>query len=131
MVKHVINNPSGRKPLSDDEKMGAPISMRYTGKQMRRLKRKAGTMPLCAYIRESSLNAIVRLPVSKELMKEIRDLNNLGTNINLLAKSARTAGYKSIAYQCLIAAEGVCKVLHEARVKIKPKEEEDDSLLNR
>ena len=129
MTKHVINNPSGRKPLSEDEKMGKPISVRYTGKQMMRLRRKAGDMPLRAYIRESSLNAIVRLPVSKELMKEIRDLNNLGTNINLLAKYARTAGFCSISEQCNEAAKEVCKVLHEARIKIKPKEEDDDSLL--
>lgn len=129
MPRNVINNPGGRKPLPEDEKLGKPISVRYNAKQMKRLKRKAGNMPLRAYIRDASLSAIVRLPVSRELMKEIRDLNNLGTNLNTLARAARTSNFGSIADQCQAAAEGVSKVLHEARLKIKPKEEEDDSLL--
>lgn len=129
MSKHIINNPGGRKPLPQDERMGKPISIRYSEKQMKRLRRKAGDMPLRAYIRESSLSATVRLPVSRELMKEIRDLNNLGTNLNALAKSAHTSGFHEIANQCQAAAEEVSKVLHEARLKIKPKEEDDDNLL--
>ena len=41
MSKNVINNPSGRKRLSDDEKYLPPISVRYTTKQLKRLERKA------------------------------------------------------------------------------------------
>ena len=96
MAKHVINNIGGRKPLSEDEKYGTPIPVRFTKKQFIRIKRKAGEMPISTYIREGALHAIVRQPVTKSLMKEIRDLNNLGTNINTLAKLAHQYGFKSI-----------------------------------
>ncbi len=130
MTKHLINNPGGRKPLSEDEKYGSPIPVRYTMKQRKRLGRKAGDIPLSVYIREASLHAIDRQPVSKELMKEIRDLNNLGTNVNYLAKTARTYGFTSIATKAEEAADGICQVLYEARTKIKPKEEENSALLS-
>lgn len=39
MSKNVINNPSGRKRLSEDEKFLKPISVRYTAKQLKRLTR--------------------------------------------------------------------------------------------
>ena len=97
MAKHVINNPGGRKRLSEDEKYGEAIAVRYTKKQKIRLLRKAGDKPVSTYIRESSLHAIVRQPVTKELMKEIRDLNNLGTNVNAIAKHAHQAGIESVA----------------------------------
>ena len=97
MAKHVINNPGGRKPLPDEEKYGKPIPVRFTPKQFVRIKRKAGEMPISTYIREGALHAIVRQPVSKELMKEIRDLNNLGTNFNTLVKLAHQAGLMTFA----------------------------------
>lgn len=97
MAKHVINNPGGRKPLPEEEKYGKPIPVRFTPKQFIRIKRKAGEMPISTYIREGALHAIVRQPVSKELMKEIRGLNNLGTNINTLVKLAYQAGLMTIA----------------------------------
>ena len=109
MAKHVINNPGGRK-------YGKPIPVRFTPKQFVRIKRKAGEMPISTYIREGALHAIVRQPVSKELMKEIRDLNNLGTNINTLVKLAHQAGL-----------DGVNAILHQARLKIKEKEYNDES----
>ncbi|WP_254923327.1 plasmid mobilization protein [Prevotella sp. 885] len=98
MAKHVINNPGGRKPLPEEEKYGKPIPVRFTQKQFVRIKRKAGEMPISTYIREGALHAIIRQPVSKELMKEIRDLNNLGTNINTLVKFGpleKVCGYRS------------------------------------
>ena len=128
MAKHIINNPGGRKPLPEEEKYGSPIPVRYTTKQRKRLGRKAGGMPISVYIREASLHAIVRQPISKELMKEIRDLNNLGTNVNYLAKTARTFGFQSIAVKMEAVADAICKILHEARLKIKPKDDEDSSL---
>lgn len=96
---------------------------------MVRIKRKAGTKPVSTYIRESSLHAIVRQPVTKELMKEIRDLNNLGTNVNTLVKLAHQNGLTSVADQAKEALEGINSVLRQARLKIKEKEEEDPSLL--
>lgn len=129
MAKHVINNPGGRKPLPEDRKYGKAIAVRYTQKQMVRIKRKAGTKPVSTYIRESSLHAIVRQPVTKELMKEIRDLNNLGTNVNTLVKLAHQNGLTSVADQAKEALEGINSVLRQARLKIKEKEEEDPSLL--
>ena len=127
MAKHVINNPGGRKPLPEEEKYGKPIPVRFTPKQFVRIKRKAGEMPISAYIREGALHAIVRQPVTKELMKEIRDLNNLGTNINSLAKLAFQAGFISIADKANEALDGVNAVLHQARLKIKEKEDSDVS----
>lgn len=129
MAKHVINNPGGRKPLPEDQKYGKAIAVRYTQKQMVRIKRKAGTKPVCTYIRESSLHAIVRQPVTKELMKEIRDLNNLGTNVNTLVKLAHRRGFDVIAAKAEEALDGINSVLRQARLKIKEKEEEDSSLL--
>lgn len=129
MPKHVINNPGGRKPLPEDEVLGTSITVRYTAKQMKRLNRKAGDMPIRTYIRESSLSAVVRPPVSKAMMTEIRNLNNLGTNINELAKAANTYGFPSIAQKCSEAAEEILTILHEARLKIKPSEEGDAALL--
>lgn len=129
MAKHVINNPGGRKPLPDDQKYGKAIAVRYTQKQMVRIKRKAGEMPVSTYIRESSLHAIVRLPVTRELMKEIRDLNNLGTNVNALVKLAHQAGLGAVAEKAEEALDGINSVLRQARLKIKEKEEEDSSLL--
>lgn len=128
MAKHVINNPGGRKPLSDDQKYGKAIAVRYTQKQMVRIKRKASEMPLSTYIRESSLHAIVRLPVTRELMKEIRDLNNLGTNVNTLVKLAHQVGLATIKEKAEEALDGINSVLRQARLKIKEKEEEDSSL---
>jgi len=127
MAKHVINNPGGRKPLPEEEKYGKPIPVRFTAKQFVRIKRKAGEMPISAYIREGALHAIVRQPVTKELMKEIRDLNNLGTNINSLARLAFQAGFISIADKANEALDGVNAVLHQARRKIKEKEDNDES----
>jgi len=68
MAKHVINNIGGRKPLSEDEKYGTPIPVRFTKKQFIRIKRKAGEMPISTYIREGALHSIVRQPVTKSLM---------------------------------------------------------------
>lgn len=76
-----------------------------------------------------SLHAIVRQPVTKELMKEIRDLNNLGTNVNTLVKLAHQNGLTSVANQAKEALEGINSVLRQARLKIKEKEDEDPSLL--
>ena len=128
MTKHVINNPGGRKPLPEDQKYGKAIAVRYTQKQMVRIKRKAGSKPVSTYIRESSLHAIVRQPVTKETMKEIRDLNNLGTNVNALAKLAHQRGFDVIAAKAEEALDGINSVLRQARLKIKEKEEEDSSL---
>lgn len=127
MPKHVINNPGGRKPLPEEVKRDHSISARVNAKELRRISRKAGEMPLSVYIRESALHATVRQPVTRELMKEIRALNNLGTNINTLAKSAVQYGLTSIADEAKEALKGVNSVLHEARLKIKEKEEEDDA----
>ena len=121
MAKHVINNPGGRKPLPEEEKYGKPIPVRFTQKQFVRIKRKAGEMPISTYIREGALHAIVRQPVSKELMKEIRDLNNLGTNINTLVKLAHQAGFMVIANKASEALDGVNAILHQARLKINLK----------
>lgn len=129
MAKHIINNPGGRKPLPEDQKYGKAIAVRYTQKQMVRIKRKAGTKPVSTYIRESSLHAIVRQPVTKELMKEIRDLNNLGTNVNTLAKLAHQRGFDVIAAKAEEALDGINSILRQARLKIKEKKEEDSSLL--
>lgn len=96
---------------------------------MVRIKRKAGSKPISTYIRESSLHAIVRQPVTKEIMKEIRDLNNLGTNVNTLAKLAHQRGFDVIAAKAEEALDGINSVLRQARLKFKEKEEEDSSLL--
>ncbi len=127
MAKHVINNPGGRKPLPEEEKYGKPIPVRFTQKQFVRIKRKAGEMPISTYIREGALHAIIRQPVSKELMKEIRDLNNLGTNINTLVKLAHQAGLMTIADKANEALDGVNAILHQARLKIKEKEDNEES----
>ncbi len=127
MAKHIINNPGGRKPLPEDEKYGKPIPVRFTQKQFIRIKRKAGEMPVSTYIREAALHAIVRQPVSKALMNEIRDLNNLGTNINTLARLAHQAGITSVADKARKALEEVNDILHQARLKISEKEESNSS----
>ena len=126
MAIHVINNPGGRRPLSEEEKYGKPIPVRFTPKQFVRIKRKAGEMPISTYIREGALHAIVRQPVTKELMKEIRDLNNLGTNINTLVKFAHQVGLMAIAGKANDAIDGVNAVLHQARLKIKEKDEPEN-----
>lgn len=126
MTKHVINNPGGRRPLSEEEKYGKPIPVRFTPKQFVRIKRKAGEMPISTYIREGALHAIVRQPVTKELMKEIRDLNNLGTNINTIVKLAHQVGLMAIAGKANDAIDGVNAVLHQARLKIKEKDEPEN-----
>lgn len=126
MAKHVINNPGGRRPLSEEEKYDKPIPVRFTPKQFVRIKRKAGEMPISTYIREGALHAIVRQPVTKELMKEIRDLNNLGTNINTLVKLAHQVGLMAIAGKANDAIDGVNAVLHQARLKIKEKDEPEN-----
>lgn len=129
MAKHIINNPGGRKPLPDDEVLKYSVTVRFTEKQMKRINRKRGTMPIRPFIRDAVIKCVVRPPISKAEMKEIRDLNNLGTNVNTLAKEARSHGFDKIADKCEEAAKGICKVLHDSRVKIKAKEEEDKSLL--
>ena len=123
MAKHIINNSGGRKPLPEDEKYGKPIPVRFTQKQFIRIKRKAGEMPVSTYIREAALHAIVRQPVTKTLMKEIRNLNNLGTNINTLAKLAYQAGITSVTDKAREALEEVNAILHQARLIISEKEE--------
>jgi len=123
MAKHIINNSGGRKPLPEDEKYGKPIPVRFTQKQFIRIKRKAGEMPVSTYIREAALHAIVRQPVTKTLMKEIRDLDNLGTNINTLAKLAYQAGITSVTDKAREALEEVNAILHQARLIISEKEE--------
>lgn len=123
MAKHIINNSGGRKPLPEDEKYGKPIPVRFTQKQFIRIKRKAGEMPVSTYIREAALHAIVRQPVTKTLMKEIRDLNNLGTNINTLAKLAYQAGITSVTDKAREALEEVNAILHQARLILSEKEE--------
>lgn len=129
MAKHVINNPGGRKPLPEDEVLGKSVTVRFTEKQMKRINRKRGTMALRPYIRDAAVKAVVRPPISRSEMKEIRDLNNLGTNVNTLAKEAQRSGFARIAQKCEEAATGICKVLHDVRLKIKAQEEEDKSLL--
>lgn len=126
MAKNVIDNPGGRKRLPEDKKYGKPIPVRYTPKQIIRIQRKAGEMPISSYIRESSLHAIVRQPISKELMMEIRALNNLGTNINTLVRMAYSSGFLQIAEEASKVLDGVNSVLHQARLKIKYRE--DDSV---
>ena len=60
-------------------------------------------------------------------MKEIRDLNNLGTNINTLVKLAHQTGLMTIADKANEALDGVNAILHQARLKIKEKEDKDES----
>ena len=60
-------------------------------------------------------------------MKEIRDLNNLGTNINTLVKLAHQAGLMTIANKASEALDGVNAILHQARLKIKEKEDEPEN----
>lgn len=127
MNKPIINNPGGRKPLPDDVKRDHIITARVNTKELRRISRKAGDMPLSVYIRESALHATVRQPVTRELMKEIRALNNLGTNINSIAKLANQRGIYTVTNEARQALREVNSVLHEARLKIKEKEEEDDA----
>lgn len=123
MAKHIINNSGGCKPLPEDEKYGKPIPVCFTQKQFIRIKRKAEEMPVSTYIREAALHAIVRQPVTKTLMKEIRDLNNLGTNINTLAKLAYQAGITSVTDKAREALEEVNAILHQTRLIISEKEE--------
>lgn len=61
-------------------------------------------------------------------MKEIRDLNNFGANINTLAKLAHQHGFSSIADKANGALEGVNAILHQARLKITEKTVEDTSI---
>ncbi|MCQ2058644.1 MAG: hypothetical protein MJY71_02295 [Bacteroidaceae bacterium] len=129
MAKHVINNPGGRKPLPEDEVLGTSVTIRFTAKQMKRINRKRGDMPLRPYIREATVKGVVRPAISKTQWKEIRDLNNLGTNMNTLAKAARTSGFAAIADKCDKGATEICRIIHDVRTKIKSKEVEDTSLL--
>lgn len=112
--------------LSLKRKVWQAHTSSFHTKQFVRIKRKAGDMPISTYIREGALHAIVRQPVSKELMKEIRDLNNLGTNINTLVKLAHQIGLMTIADKANEALDGVNSVLHQARLKIKEKEDEQE-----
>ncbi len=107
--------------------MASPYLFVSHQKQFVRIKRKAGEMPISTYIREGALHAIVRQPVTKELMKEIRDLNNLGTNINTLVKLAHQVGLMAIAGKANDAIDGVNAVLHQARLKIKEREDEPEN----
>ncbi len=131
MSKNVINNPSGRKRLPEDEKFLPPISVRYTAKQMKRLERKAKKqgVSLSEHIREGSLKCIVRARVTKSLMKEVHDLNNFGNNIHAIAKAAIKEGLTDIADECRVILKEVNSVIHKCRLAIKEKEPEDDELL--
>lgn len=131
MSKNVINNPSGRKRLSEDEKYLPPISVRFTAKQMKRIERKAKKQgaTISEYIRESSMKCIVRARVTKELMKEVHDLNNFGNNIHAIAKAAIKGGLNDIADECRVILNEVNSVIHKCRLAIKEKEPEDNELL--
>lgn len=121
MSKNVINNPSGRKRLPEDEKFLPPISVRYTAKQMKRLERKAKKqgVSLSEHIREGSLKCIVRARVTKSLMKEVHDLNNFGNNIHAIAKAAIKEGLTDIADECRVILKEVNSVIHKCRLAIK------------
>lgn len=119
--KNVINNPGGRKPLPEDERLEYSITVRYTGQQMKRIRRKAGSLPLRVYIRESSLNSKVQLPLSREDMQKIRDLNKCGTNINDLDRRARAYGFHTVADKCDEVMQEMQRIIHKATLTNKPK----------
>lgn len=127
-MKHVINNPGGRKKLSAEKLMGNPIPVRFNLRQRTRLEMKVAkaNMPLSVYLREAGLKAVVRQRVTGELMKVIRDLNNLGTNLNIIAKGVASHRFDPFCQECREAVRGVNEVLHKARVLIKEKEDEEN-----
>lgn len=129
-MKHVINNPGGRKKLPVEKLMGSPIPVRFNLRQRTRVEMKAGkaNMSLSEYIREAVLHAVIRQRVTGDLMKVIRDLNNLGTNLNIIAKSVASHRMDPFGQECKDAISGVNKILHDARILIKAKEDEDDGL---
>lgn len=127
-MKHVINNSGGRKKLSAKKLMGSPIPVRFNLRQRTRLETKAAkaNMPLSVYLREAGLKAVVRQRVTGELMKVIRDLNNLGTNLNIITKGVASHRIDPFCQECKDAVRGVNEVLHNARMLIKAKEDDED-----
>lgn len=124
-MKHIINNPGGRKRLSEDEKLLDPIPIRFNKKQMDRINRKRAKsgMSVSAYVRDAAYNAVVRAVPSRETMKEIRDFNNLGTNVNTIAKIALRDGFKEIADKANQVLDGLLEILNRARRGLKDRKE--------
>ena len=81
-MKHVINNPGGRKKLSAEKLMGNPIPVRFNLRQRTRLEMKAAkaNMPLSVYLREAGLKVVV--------CKGARNLAEIRETITLLAAAA-------------------------------------------
>ena len=125
-MKHIINNPNGRKPLAEDVRLGSPVRVRFTPKQMDRIKRKQSKSgkPLAVYIREASLNAVVRANPSREALKEIRALNNLGNNINALTVLALKEGFAKIADKASTAVDAILEILHNTRRGLRERKED-------
>lgn len=124
-MKHRINNPGGRKRLSEDEKLLDPIPVRFTKKQMDRINRKRAKSgkSFSAYVRDAAYYAVVRAVPSREIMKEIRDFNNMGTNVNTIAKIALRDGFKEIADKAEKVLDGLLELLTMARRGIKGRKE--------
>lgn len=124
-MKHIISNPGGRKRLSEDEKLLDPIPVRFTKKQMDRINRKRAKSgkSFSAYVRDAAYKARVIAVPSKEIMKEIRDFNNLGTNVNTIAKIALRDGFKEIADKANQVLDGLLEILNRARRGLKDRKE--------
>lgn len=124
-MKHIINNPGGRKRLTEDEKLLDPIPVRFTKKQIDRInrKRKKSGLSFSAYVRDAAYKGVVRAVPSREVMKEIRDFNNLGTNVNTIAKIALRDGFKVIADKANQALDGILEILNSARKGLKDRKE--------
>ena len=125
-MKHIIVNPGGRTRLPEDKKLGKPIPVRFTQKQLDRIKRKCSKAgkSFAAYVRESAVNAVVRANPSREALKEIQALNNLGTNVNTIAKTALKEGLLNTQKKADEAVTGTLEILHNTRRGIREKKEE-------
>ena len=92
------NTAGGRppKPLNEKRKYQVNVKLKTEDYYILKSKALAAQMPINDYVRSCIKNNIVKPRISPEENVLIRDLRNMGNNLNQIAKRANQAGYDTI-----------------------------------
>lgn len=107
-------NNGGRPPKAINERRRYQVNVKLATEDYYNLKVKAqnAQMPINDYVRSCIRNNIIKPRISPEENILIRDLRNMGNNLNQIAKKANQAGFDHIERDYLKLAEPLSIIIN-------------------
>ena len=108
------NKAGGRPPKPLNERHQYQVNVKFKTEEYYTLKSKAKTaqMPINDFVRSCIKNNIIKPRISPEENVLIRDLRNMGNNLNQIAKRANQAGFESIKMDYFRLAESISTIIN-------------------